>query len=142
MSKAIALGAFLVVLGGNPSSAQGLAGQEKQILPLIKSSWIAFTVYTGRQFIYFSNMLAYRCGLAEIRYSINSQSLNQKFPLPPCDATNPQALDTVKYPPFVTLPLGTAKELAVQAVFKDGSNTDIVRFKPCAGEATCAILVE
>ena len=106
---------------GGSADAQGLTGQEKQILPLIKASWVAFRLYSGRQFIYFSNVLAYRCGLSELRYSINSDALDQRFPLPPCDPTNPQALDAVKYPPFVTLAPGTAKQVAVQAIFKDGS---------------------
>ncbi len=125
------------------AGAQGLAGQEKQIVPLIKSNWVAFRNYSGRQFIYFSNLLAYRCGLAEIRYSINSDALDQKFPLPPCDPAQPQALDATKYPPFVTLAPGTAKQIAVQPVFKDGSAADVVRFRPCdaGGDSTCALVV-
>jgi len=50
----------------------------------------------------------------------------------------------VKYPPFLTLALGSAKQVTVQATYKDGSTTDAVRFKPCenAGDGTCAALVQ
>ena len=135
---------LLLTFGAGQADAQGLAGQEKQILPLIKGNWLAFRNYSGKQFVYFSNLLAYRCGLADIRYSVNSDALDRAFRLPPCDPVNPQVLDAVKYPPFVTLSPGTAKQVSVQAVFKDGSKTDIVRFKPCdnAGDSSCAELVK
>jgi len=42
----------------------------------------------------------------------------------------------------VTLAPGTAKQVAVQAIFKDGSASDVARFKPCAGDASCAVLME
>src|SRR5437660_488799 len=92
VKRAIAAILLPLAFAADPASAQGLTGQEKQILPLIKTSWVAFRNYSGRQFLYFSNLLAYRCGLSELRYSINSDALDQKFPLPPCDPANPQAL--------------------------------------------------
>jgi hypothetical protein len=142
MKRCLAIFLLLLVFGSERAAAQGLSGQEKQILPLIKANWLAFRNYSGKQFIYFGNLLAYRCGLAEIRYSVNSDALDQTFPLPPCDPANPQALDVAKYPPFVTLPPGTAKQVSVQAVFKDGAKTDMARFKPCdnAGDGSCAVL--
>ena len=143
MKTVVAIFLLLSAFGIGAVEAQGLAGQEKQILPLIKPNWIAFRNYSGRRFIYFSNLLAYRCGLSEIRFSVNSDALDRTFPLPPCDPAQPQALDAAKYPPFVSLALGTAREVTVRVIFKDGSATDTVRFKPCgnAGDGTCAAVV-
>ena len=140
MKRVLATVLVLLAFGAGAAGAQGLTGQEKQILPLIKANWVAFRNYSGRQFIYFTILLAYRCGLSEIRYSVNSDALDRTFPLPPCDPAQPQALDAVKHPPFVTLALGTAKQVTVRAIFKDGSASDTVRFKPCgnAGDGTCA----
>jgi hypothetical protein len=140
MKSAVLISILLLTFAAGAARAQGLTGQEKQILPMIKANWLAFRNYSGRQLIYFSNLLAYRCGLSDIRYSINSDALDRSFPLPPCDPAQPQSLDAVKYPPFVTLALGTAKQVTVQAIFKDGSTTDMVRFKPCdsAGDSTCS----
>jgi hypothetical protein len=142
MKRLVLCGLSVFALGANPVTAQGL--DEKQIVPLIKANWVAFRNYSGRQFIYFSNLLAYRCGLGEIRYSVNSDALDRTFPLPPCNPAQPRALDTVRYPPFVTLAPGTASQVAVQATFKDGSKTDVVRFKPCpnVGDGSCATLTE
>ncbi len=140
MKRTFATVLVLLALGASAPGAQGLTGQEKQILPLIKANWLAFRNYSGRQFIYFTILLAYRCGLSEIRYSVNSDALDRTFPLPPCDPAQPQALDAAKYPPFVTLALATAREVTVRVIFKDGSATDTVRFKPCgnAADGTCA----
>jgi len=144
MKRAVFISLLLLTFGAGAARAQGLTGQEKQILPMIKASWLAFRNYSGRQLVYFSNLLAYRCGLSDIRYSINSDALDRSFPLPPCDPAQPQSLDAAKYPPYVSLAPGTAKQIAVQAIFKDGSTTDTVRFKPCesAGDSTCASLVQ
>jgi hypothetical protein len=144
MKKAITIFLLLYAFSVGAAGAQGLTGQEKQILPLIKANWLAFRNYSGRQFIYFSTLLAYRCGLSEIRYSVNSDALDLTFPLPPCDPAQPQALDATKYPPFVTLVLGTAKQATVRAIFKDGTMTEAARFKPCenAGDDSCAALVQ
>jgi hypothetical protein len=144
MNRLIAHSLVALALAIGAAGAQAPNVQEKQIVPLIKANWIAFRNYSGRQFIYFSNLLAYRCGLTEIRYSVNSDTLDRVFPLPPCDPAQPLALDAVKYPPFVTLAPGTARQVAVRATFKDGTTTDVARFKPCpnVGDGSCTALVE
>jgi len=117
---------------------------EKQILPMTKDSWVAFRDYDGRQFIYFTQLLVYRCGLAEIRFSIDGDDLAERFPLPPCDPERPNEIDAEKYPPYLTLPLGSASEIAVQVVYSDGEESEVHRYVPCenAGDSTCTVLVE
>ena len=83
MNRLIAHSLIALALAIGAAGAQAPNVQEKQIVPLIKANWIAFRNYSGRQFIYFSNLLAYRCGLTEIRYSVNSDALDRVFPLPP-----------------------------------------------------------
>lgn len=127
-----------------PAFTQGLVGQEKQILPLTKANWVAFRNYDGKQWIYFTHLVAYRCGLSEVRYSIGSGALDRTFPLPPCDPEQPHAVDAVEHPPYVTLPPGTAEEIAVQVVYTDGEESEAYRFAPCenAGDSACAVLVD
>ncbi|MHA1157172.1 MAG: hypothetical protein ACTSP2_00295 [Alphaproteobacteria bacterium] len=137
-------GAVLLAAGGGPAATAGLVGLEKQILPVTKQAWVAFRNYDGKQWIYFTHLVVYRCGLSEIRYSIGSAALDQTFPLPHCDPANPNAIDPVADPPYVTLPLGTAASIAVQVVYEDGEESEIVRLAPCdvTGEQTCAVLLE
>lgn len=136
---------FLVLAAGVASaSGQGVIGMEKQILPMTKDSWVAFRNYDGRQWIYFTHLVSYRCGLAEIRYSLNDAGLGERFPLPPCDPERPNEIDAETYPPYVAMPLGSADAVAVQVIYADGEESDVHRYAPCAdaGDSTCAVLVE
>ena len=54
-----------------------------------QSGWIQFRDYDDRQLIYFTALQTMRCRLSEIRYSINSDALDQRFPLGPCDVQQP-----------------------------------------------------
>ncbi len=126
------------------ASAQGLLGQEKQILPMISDSWVAFRDYDGKQWIYFTTLVAYHCGLSEIRYSINSDALDRQFPLPACDRQRPNAIDPARDPPYLTVRRGSALQVMVQVVFSDGEVSAAHRYAPCdnPGDSACAVLTE
>jgi hypothetical protein len=138
------LAASVLLAGLTAAGAQGLVGQEKQILPMTKANWIAFRDYDGKQWIYFTHLLAYRCGLAEIRYSADSDALDRTFPLPACDPQRPNAIDPIADPPYLTLAPGSVAEILVRVVYADGEESEAVRFAPCvnAGDSACAVLVE
>jgi len=123
--------------------AQGLVGMEKQVLPMTKDSWVAFRNYDGRQLVYFTHLVVYRCGLSAVRYSINSDTLDRRLDMPPCDADRPNEIPS-DYLPFLALPLGAAETLAVQVVYGDGEESEVVRFRPCdiADDGTCVRVVE
>lgn len=140
-----ATGVAAVLIGlAAPAQAQGTLGLEKQILPVTHASWASFWEYEGKQWVYFTHLVAQRCGLSELRYSFNSDALDQTFPLPPCDKQNPNHIDAEKHPPLVTLPPGTAKSVAIQVVYTDGEETAVVRLAPCDDATTtaCAVLLE
>ncbi len=122
-----------------PGSAQGLAGPERMILPMIQNSWIAFRNFGGHQLVYFTMLATYRCGLQEIRFSINSTALDQTFATPPCNPDMPNAIPG-DFAPYLTLPPGTAEEIAVRVTFSDGTVSEMARYQPCPGlaEETCA----
>ncbi len=137
----VALG---LVLAMPTASGQGLVGMEKQVLPLTTQNWVAFRNFDGRQWIYFTHLVVYRCGLSQVRYSIGSDALDQTFALPPCDGQRPIAIDPVKYPPYLTMPLGTADAITVRVVYADGEESETVHLVPCEapGDTSCAVLAE
>ena len=108
-----------------PADAQGLLGQEPRILGLTKGSWAYFRDYNGRQLIYFTHLETYRCGISQVRYSLNSDALDHEWKLQPCDPKAPNNITTDK--PYIALPLGTASSIAVQLTFNDGSKSHLVR---------------
>lgn len=106
-----------------PATAQS-SGQEKQILLLTKANWLTVRDFNGKQLIYFTQLESWRCGISEVRYSVNSDALDQVWTLQPCDPANPNAITTDR--PYVSLPAGTASSVSVQLTFKDGSKSEIV----------------
>ena len=134
---------LLAAIGSGGAFAQGLVGMEKQILPLTKANWLAFRNYNGQQLVYFTHLVVYRCGLSEIRYSINSDALDQRFELTACDPQRPNEVPADELP-YLSLPLGSAQTISVQVVYSDGEATETLRFEPCdiADEGTCAVLLE
>ncbi len=107
-----------------------------------QTGWVQFRDYDDRQLIYFTALQTMHCRLSEIRYSINSDTLDQRFPLAKCNPQIPFNLpadETAEYV-YISLPADTAKTLTIQAVWDDGAGSEIVVYKPCdnVGDATCA----
>ncbi|URK86621.1 hypothetical protein LP421_20100 [Rhizobium sp. RCAM05350] len=108
------------------------------------TGWIQFRNYDDKQLIYFTTLQTMHCRLSEIRYSVNSDALDQRFPLGKCNPQIPFNLpdsSTNEYI-YISLPAGEAKTLAIQAVWDDGAGSEIVVYKPCegVGDATCAAI--
>jgi hypothetical protein len=104
--------------------------------------WIQFREFAGKQLIYFTALQTMRCRLSEIRYSINSDKLDQRFPLGECDVEQPfnaPADDPENKYIYLTLGPGEARTLTIQVVWADGSGSEIVTYRPCDNpDATCA----
>lgn len=105
--------------------------------------WVQFRNFGNKQIIYFTALQTMHCRLSEIRYSINSEALDQRFPLGECDAQQPFNLPaddpdgSYMYRDFAP---GEVKTITVQVVWEDGSGSEIVTYRPCdnVGESTCA----
>ena len=101
-----------------------------------QTGWIQFRDYDDRQLIYFTALQTMHCRLSEIRYSINSDALDQRFPLAKCNPQLPFNLpgdETAEYV-YISLPAKTAQTLTIQAVWDDGAGSEIV----VTGARTCA----
>lgn len=145
--------AITVLAAGLSMSAVAVQAQEKSRVPPKnvyqamldankETGWVQFRNYDGEQWIYFTPLQTMHCRLSEIRYSVNSELLDQKFGLVACNPQNPFAL-----PPeagvediAIRLPQGSAKTIAVQVVWDDGTESAVAVYEPCenVGEQTCA----
>ncbi|MEA1952907.1 MAG: hypothetical protein U9O24_00755 [Campylobacterota bacterium] len=121
------LSVFLLVVFSLSVSAMP-PKQMKQILNITQNSWVSFRDFNGKQLIYFTHLESYTCGIKEVHYSINSDDLNKTWELQPCDSKNPMAI--TKELIYLTMPLDTAKSIAVQITFIDGKKSKIVRKNP------------
>ncbi len=116
----------------------------KQALDATRDQWIAFRNYNGEQWIYFTQLISWKCGLNQIRYSINNESLENNFPLPECNPQMPFAVDPENNEIYLRFPLGRAKTVSVQLVYGDDTVSPMMTYKPCnvEGDSTCATPVK
>jgi hypothetical protein len=152
--KALLVGTALLA-AGLPAAAQEDDGAEYQAqIPDVsiykamldankRTGWVQFREYAGQQLIYFTALQSMHCRLKEVRYSINSDTLDQTFPMAKCDPELPFNLpsDDSQNWIYIKLKPGEAQTIAVQAVWDDGSGSEIVVYQPCKNpEATCAAI--
>lgn len=108
--------------------------------------WVSFANHANGQYLYFSALQTLHCRLKEIRYSVNTADLDQTFAVVPCNPQNPWALppDSKPEDTVVIMPLGTAQTVAVQVVWEDGAESDVMVYKPCdnVGDQACVDFAE
>ena len=84
--------------------------------------------YNGQDLLYFTHLLAWRCGLWEIRYGLNGATPDQVFEAEPCypDSAAPGAITSDNHLPYVTLPPGSVASVTVRLVYDDGAEDTVV----------------
>ncbi len=119
------MAAALVAGLAAPASAQNFttAAEIRPILEATRANWVAVREYDGRDLVYFTHLIAWRCGLTEVKFTINDASQIYVWPLEPCyeGTAQPNAIKAEEYLPYVELPLGAAQTIAVVMTLDDGS---------------------
>jgi hypothetical protein len=118
--------ALLLLLSlATPVSAQNFttAAEVKPILLATKANWVALREYDGNDLLYFTHLESWRCGLSEVRFSVNSTAATKIWEMEPCHEgeAQPNALKLENHLPYTTLPLGMVSSVSVVAVFDDGT---------------------
>ena len=147
------LAALLLLATGLPAGAQESDEEQyraqipdvsiyKAMLDANKQTgWVQFREFADQQLIYFTALQTMHCRLKEVRYSINTDTLDQTFPMADCDPELPFNLpsDESRNWLYLELKSGEAETIAIQAIWDDGSGSEIVVYQPCKNpEATCA----
>jgi hypothetical protein len=109
--------------------------------------WVQFRNFNGKQLLYFSLLQTLHCRLKEIRYSINSDALDQTVDLVKCNKAIPFNIgqkDILEGRVYKSMPLNTAQWVAVQVVWEDDVESEVNKVKVCedVGEASCGIVFE
>lgn len=109
-----------------PASAQSFtsAAEVKPILSAIKPQWIAVREWDGQDLIYFTNLLAWRCGVDSVAYGVNGAAPDVALVIEPCyeDEAQPNALKMDQgVLPFVTQGLASVQSVTVLVTYDDGS---------------------
>lgn len=126
LAAGMGAGMGAAVGGAAPAWAQQFttAAEVRPILEATKSSWVSLREYDGADLLYFTHLIAWRCGLSSISYSINGGP-EQPLKTEPCyeGEAQPNAIKGQGIMPFVRLPLGSVKEVDVRIVYDDGGKS-------------------
>lgn len=133
-------------LTASKAAAQGAMmapAQMRAALEATAGQWLAFRNWDGKQLVYFTHLVSWKCGIAEVRYQVNGQGGAEHFPLPACDPQMPFNVDAEKDAIYLTFAAGTVREITVQLTYADGSESAVRAFAPCdnAGDSACAVAV-
>lgn len=113
-----------------PTGKYTTAIEVRPILGMTKSNWIGVREYNGQDLIYFTHLMAWRCGLWDIRYGINGAPATNVVPMEPCheDMAQPNVMtDVANFLPYVAHPLQSVESVYVEIVFDDGTS-DFAQF--------------
>ena len=129
MKQIIRLMITVLLLFGLTFTANAMPpDQMKKILNMTQNSWVSFRDFNGKQLIYFTHLEAYTCGIKEVHYSLNSDDLDKVWELQPCES---EGISSIKKEMiYLTLPLGTAKSIALQLLFVDGTKSEVIHKNP------------
>lgn len=131
--RRLILSAVLAAIG-LPALAQNFttADEVRPILNATKGNWIAVREYDGRDLLYFTHLLAWRCGLTAIHYSVNGGA-ETMFEAEPCyEGENPpNAIKSTTILPYLPFDLKSINSVDVRIVYDDGGE-DMVSFDRAA----------
>ena len=83
-------------------------------------SWLSFRDYDGKVLLYFTSLMSYRPIIKEIRYSLNSDALDQTFKFKPSD----KMYEIGDEMPYLAVP-EDSQFANVQVTYKDGTTSSV-----------------
>lgn len=111
-----------------PTGRFTTATEVKPILNATKANWILVREFDDKDLLYVTHLMAWRCGLVEMRVGINGNP-PEIWPLPEChlDQPSPGALLEDDGLPYATYGLGSIAMVEVEITYDDLSK-DRVKF--------------
>lgn len=93
--------------------------QAKMSLNMVSGSWLEFRDFQGKTLLYFTTLMSYRPAIKEVRYSLNSEALDQTFKFKPTDTMFEPGDDLL-----LTVP-NDSQFASVQVTYKDGTKSPV-----------------
>lgn len=123
--KPILAGLAVAAAVSAPAAAQQFttAAEVRPMLDATRARWIAVREYDGKDLLYFTNLLAWRCGLDAIYYSVNGGA-EKKWQGEPCydGEAVPNAQKAADKLPYISFPLGSVQSVTVRLSYDDGGS--------------------
>jgi len=119
-----ATGAIAGVMLSGMAMAQSftIAAEVKPILEMTRMNWVALRPWDGQELLYFTHLESWRCGIAEVRFSVNSTAATRVWDMDPCfeGTAQPNAIAAERLP-YTALPADLVQSVTVVVILKDAT---------------------
>jgi hypothetical protein len=123
--RMISTGVAALAFAGAAQAQQFTSAAEVgPILQATRANWVAVREYDGKDLVYFTQVLSWRCGLSEIRYGLNGAAPETVLPMEPCYETEaqPNALKMDQgVDIYLTEPLKSVQSIDIVLKLDDGT---------------------
>ena len=120
----IRLALALALIAPLPLAAQSFttAAEIRPILEATRSAWVALRRWDGKELLYFTHLESWRCGMTQVRFSVNAATADRVWTMPPCltGTPSPNAIPADRLP-FTDLPAEALQSLTVVVILSDGT---------------------
>lgn len=105
-----------------PTGKFTTALEVKPILGATRGTWVVVRDWEGQDWVYFTHLLSWRCGLHEIRFGINGAPPEEVLEMEACheDTLQPNAMIS-DLPVWRTYPAGSVQSIAVEVTYDDNT---------------------
>ena len=93
-------------------------------LDLMRASWLQLRPWEGQEWLVFSALTTFRCGMDAIYFGINGAPATHAIPLEPCypgTAVPYAQLDLEGFPPYQIFSTDKVQSVTIRLVLDDGS---------------------
>ncbi len=133
LAAACRMTAFVACLAAFPALAQNQDFTTAEGAAFVHQSlgdaMLSFQNEGDIDFIYFSGILAWRCGTTAIQYGLNDDPPETVFPAEPCyrEFREPNVLQHIgeaDYPFFLKVPKESVQKVTIRVVYENGKTAD------------------
>lgn len=121
--RQFALAAALSVVVVPASAQMWTTGAEVEpILNMTKANWIAVREWEGEDWLYFTHLVVYRCGMEQVRYFVNTGKPRVREFEPCHEGENPPFAIKMEggNTPYDRHPLGSIENVTVEITLDNG----------------------
>ncbi|MEM7069308.1 MAG: caspase family protein [Pseudomonadota bacterium] len=118
-------GPFEIIFDPNAS----LVASQKNILEQFTTGWLSYRLWDGKQLVYFTHLISYRCAIDTVHYGLDKDQPDTIFEIGECDPDNPHAIP--RSGPGSTVHADIPKTtgyISVRLSYADGTQSEVKRF--------------